>query len=130
VNEHQEVVDYYGLPAALPFGIERADLVKLMQRDKKAVDGLAFTLDGRGGAELVRDVPEGVVAAVRRSPCGSRGQFIPSDRELETRRHAGLLKDLTEVERHGMPGQEHLLRDLPVGQAAGDQLCDGVLGVC
>ncbi|MFI7601020.1 3-dehydroquinate synthase family protein [Actinoplanes sp. NPDC049681] len=64
VEEHREVVAHYGLPTAVPDGIATADLVGHMRRDKKAVDGLAFTLDGPGGAELVRGVPEHVVTSV------------------------------------------------------------------
>lgn len=64
VEEHREVVEHYGLPTAVPAGIETADLVGHMRRDKKAVDGLAFTLDGPGGAELVRGVPGPVVTSV------------------------------------------------------------------
>jgi 5-deoxy-5-amino-3-dehydroquinate synthase len=63
VAEHREVVEHYGLPTAMPSGIATADLVGLVRRDKKAVDGLAFTLDGPRGAELVHDVPERIVAA-------------------------------------------------------------------
>ncbi|MFI8520814.1 3-dehydroquinate synthase family protein [Streptomyces sp. NPDC085481] len=64
VAEHREVVGFYGLPTALPEGIEAAELIRLMRRDKKALAGLAFVLDGPGGAELVHDVPERVVAEV------------------------------------------------------------------
>lgn len=64
VAEHQEVVDHYGLPSALPLGVGAADLVTLMRRDKKALDGLAFTLDGPRGAELVHGLPEEVVVDV------------------------------------------------------------------
>ncbi|MBW8481270.1 3-dehydroquinate synthase family protein [Actinomadura parmotrematis] len=63
VAEHHEVVAAYGLPTALPAGIDRDALVPLMRLDKKATDGLAFVLDGPRGAELVRGVPEADVAA-------------------------------------------------------------------
>lgn len=69
VDEHRSVVDSYGLPAALPEGVEPAELIRLMRRDKKAVDGLALVLDGPRGAELVQDVPERAVAqALERMP--------------------------------------------------------------
>nr|ASZ00153.1 3-dehydroquinate synthase [Streptomyces spectabilis] len=64
VAEHQDVVAYYGLPAALPAEAEPADLLRLMRHDKKAITGLAFALDGPHGAELVSDVPPEVVARV------------------------------------------------------------------
>ncbi|WP_214609281.1 3-dehydroquinate synthase family protein [Streptomyces malaysiensis] len=64
VAEHREVVEFYGLPAALPEEIETAELIRLMRRDKKALTGLAFVLDGPSGAELVHDVSEQVVADV------------------------------------------------------------------
>ncbi|MER5889014.1 3-dehydroquinate synthase family protein [Streptomyces sp. NPDC001941] len=62
--EHEDVVRSYGLPAALPEGVGTRELVRLMRHDKKALDGLAFVLDGPGGAALVGDVPEDVVARV------------------------------------------------------------------
>ncbi|MFG2843338.1 3-dehydroquinate synthase family protein [Kitasatospora sp. NPDC101155] len=62
VAEHREVVEFYGLPAALPAGADPAELIRLMSRDKKARGGLAFVLDGPGGAELVHEVPEQAVA--------------------------------------------------------------------
>ncbi|MFD7130804.1 3-dehydroquinate synthase family protein [Streptomyces sp. NPDC059894] len=61
--EHREVVAHYGLPVTLPDGVAADRLVALMRRDKKAAGGLAFVLDGPGGAELVRDVPESAVRA-------------------------------------------------------------------
>jgi 5-deoxy-5-amino-3-dehydroquinate synthase len=64
VAEHQEVVDHYGLPSAVPIGVATADLIGLMRQDKKAIGGMAFTLDGPGGPGLVRDVPEDAVARV------------------------------------------------------------------
>jgi 5-deoxy-5-amino-3-dehydroquinate synthase len=64
VDEHLAVVRHYGLPAALPAGVDPAVLVRQMHRDKKAVTGLGFVLDGPDGAELVSDVPEDVVVRV------------------------------------------------------------------
>nr|AXL06682.1 3-dehydroquinate synthase [uncultured bacterium] len=64
VDEHLTVVAHYGLPAALPTGVDPAVLVRQMHRDKKAVTGLGFVLDGPAGAELVTDVPEDVVTRV------------------------------------------------------------------
>ncbi|HEX6354485.1 3-dehydroquinate synthase family protein [Actinophytocola sp.] len=64
VDEHVDVVRHYGLPIALPAGVDPAVLVRQMHRDKKAITGLGFVLDGPAGAELVSDVPEDVVARV------------------------------------------------------------------
>ena len=54
VVEHRRIVAAYDLPVTLPPGIEPAELVDLFGRDKKAVDGLTFVLDGRTGVEPVR----------------------------------------------------------------------------
>ncbi|MDX3194147.1 3-dehydroquinate synthase [Streptomyces sp. MN03-5084-2B] len=62
VDEHLEVVRHYGLPWQLPATADIDQLVKVMHQDKKARDGLAFVLDGPAGAELVRGVPDLVVA--------------------------------------------------------------------
>src|SRR5258708_21432620 len=40
-----------------------------------------------------------------------------------------LAEDLTEMERDGVRAQEHLAGDLLVGQALGDEVRDGALGV-
>jgi 5-deoxy-5-amino-3-dehydroquinate synthase len=64
VAEHHDVVAHYGLPTALPDGAEVDDLVALMARDKKAITGLSFVLDGPAGAELVGRVPAETVADV------------------------------------------------------------------
>jgi 5-deoxy-5-amino-3-dehydroquinate synthase len=64
VDEHLAVVRYYGLPTALPADVDPAVLARQMHRDKKAITGLAFVLDGPAGAELVSDVPEDVVTRV------------------------------------------------------------------
>lgn len=64
VDEHLAVVRHYGLPTALPADVEPAVLVRQMRRDKKAITGLGFVLDGLAGAELVSDVPEDVVTRV------------------------------------------------------------------
>lgn len=61
-TEHLSVVRGYGLPIALPAGVTAARLVGLMRMDKKAAgDELAFVLDGRDGAEIVRGIPEAAV---------------------------------------------------------------------
>jgi 5-deoxy-5-amino-3-dehydroquinate synthase len=53
----------YGLSATMPEGIDVDHLVELMGRDKKAVAGLTFVLDGPGGVEVVSEVPEADVRA-------------------------------------------------------------------
>jgi 5-deoxy-5-amino-3-dehydroquinate synthase len=62
VAEHEHVVrGEYELPAELPPGLDAAALLLLMARDKKALDGLTFVLDGRNGLEVVPDVPASAV---------------------------------------------------------------------
>jgi 5-deoxy-5-amino-3-dehydroquinate synthase len=63
VARHYEIVRSYGLPTALPVGVNHGELVRLMGHDKKATDGLLFILDGPRGAEIVRGVPEEAVLA-------------------------------------------------------------------
>lgn len=59
VDEHFEVVgEEYGLGVDLPDGVEPARLLELMRRDKKALDGLTFVLDGAGGVEVVVGVED------------------------------------------------------------------------
>ncbi len=53
VHEHFRVLDAYGLTARIPDGIDRSDLIDLFGRDKKAVDGITFVLDGPNGVEPV-----------------------------------------------------------------------------
>jgi len=64
VTRHDTLVARYDLPTTLPAGADVARLVELMGRDKKAVDGLTFVLDGPEGPEVVRGVDPGVVTAV------------------------------------------------------------------
>ena len=65
VDEHRRVVAEYGLRPSLPEGVEPADLLTLMSRDKKAVDGLTFALDGPDGVEVVTGVePAAATAAL------------------------------------------------------------------
>jgi 5-deoxy-5-amino-3-dehydroquinate synthase len=57
VEYHRKVVEGYGLPSRLPDGADAEQLVTLMGRDKKAVAGLTFVLDGPAGVTPVPDVP-------------------------------------------------------------------------
>jgi 5-deoxy-5-amino-3-dehydroquinate synthase len=68
VAEHRGVVSGYDLPAKLPPGAARRvdELVDLMARDKKAVAGHTFVLDGPRGVEVVHDIErDEVVAALK-----------------------------------------------------------------
>ncbi len=53
VAEHRRVVAGYDLPLSLPAGLDPHALVDLFARDKKAVTGTTFVLDGRNGVEPV-----------------------------------------------------------------------------
>jgi 5-deoxy-5-amino-3-dehydroquinate synthase len=70
VDEHQAVVHgAYELDTSLPPGLSAERLLTLMGRDKKALDGLTFVLDGRNGVEVVAGVPaDAVEAALARMP--------------------------------------------------------------
>ena len=61
VAEHRKIVDGYGLPGSLPEGAQTDDLMAAMARDKKAVDGLTFALDGPTGIEVVASIDSGLV---------------------------------------------------------------------
>jgi 5-deoxy-5-amino-3-dehydroquinate synthase len=62
VAEHVRVVgEEYGLGTALPARADRTRLVELMARDKKAVDGFTFVLDGADGVEVVAGVARGAI---------------------------------------------------------------------
>ena len=61
VRYHQNVWAAYSLPVLLPEGSSADELLEIMKRDKKAVAGLTFVLDGPSGVEVVPGVPEGDV---------------------------------------------------------------------
>ncbi len=64
VDEHRRIVaGEYGLRITPPEVLDIDDLMELMARDKKAVDGLTFVLDGPDGVEVVEHVPESAVRA-------------------------------------------------------------------
>jgi 5-deoxy-5-amino-3-dehydroquinate synthase len=56
VAEHRRVVAGYDLPVELPAGSDPDELVALFGRDKKAIDGVTFVLDGPDGLETVSGV--------------------------------------------------------------------------
>ena len=62
VDQHISVLSDYGLDGNLPRGSDPARLVELMARDKKAVEGLTFALDGPDGVEVVAGVDPKVAA--------------------------------------------------------------------
>ncbi len=70
VAEHRAVVSGYDLPVDLPAGSDPDELVALFGRDKKAIDGVTFVLDGPAGVETVTDVDRTAIdaafAAMRR----------------------------------------------------------------
>ena len=65
LNEHLDVVgDLYGLKTEIPKVGSADELLELMFRDKKAIDGLTFVLDGPNGVEPVVGVDAAVVREV------------------------------------------------------------------
>ena len=59
VDEHTKVVaGEYDLMTRPPKGLRVDELVRLMHRDKKALNGLTFVLDGPNGVEVVAGVDE------------------------------------------------------------------------
>ena len=59
VDEHYAVVgEEYELETDLPQGLDPEQLLDLMRRDKKALTGLTFVLDGAEGVEVVADVSD------------------------------------------------------------------------
>ncbi len=69
VAEHRRVVAAYGLASVVPAGLDDTTLMHLLARDKKAVDGLTFVLDGPDGVEVVAgldpDLVQATIATVR-----------------------------------------------------------------
>jgi 5-deoxy-5-amino-3-dehydroquinate synthase len=64
VAEHRRVVAAYDLPCRLPPGSDAGELVSLFERDKKAVGGITFVLDGPAGVEPVRVDDRQLLASV------------------------------------------------------------------
>jgi 5-deoxy-5-amino-3-dehydroquinate synthase len=63
VAAHRRVVAEYGLSGELPAGSDPEELAVLMARDKKAISGLTFVLDGPNGVEVVEGVDRAAVDA-------------------------------------------------------------------
>ncbi len=64
VAEHHRVLAAYELDTTLPAGADPDRLLALMGRDKKAIGGLTFVLDGPAGVEVVPGVEESDARAV------------------------------------------------------------------
>ena len=58
VDEHRATVAAYDLPMRIPDGVDPGELLPLFGRDKKAVRGVTFVLDGPNGVEPVTGVEE------------------------------------------------------------------------
>ncbi len=56
VAAHRAVVSGYGLPTTVPAHLDGDELIALFARDKKALDGVTFVLDGPNGVETVTGV--------------------------------------------------------------------------
>ena len=69
VEHHYRVVRGYGLPDALPADADPDKLLELMGRDKKALRGLTFALDGPEGVTVVGGIgPDDVLATLEEMP--------------------------------------------------------------
>ncbi len=53
VAEHREVILGYDLATTMPAGADHDELLRLFARDKKALEGITFVLDGPNGIEPV-----------------------------------------------------------------------------
>ncbi|MDG2026263.1 MAG: 3-dehydroquinate synthase [Acidimicrobiales bacterium] len=62
VAEHRRVLSAYDLPFRLPASLDAGELIDLFNRDKKAIDGVTFVLDGDAGVETVVGVERDVLA--------------------------------------------------------------------
>ncbi len=69
VGEHRRVLAAYDLPTTAPASLSDDALIDLFDRDKKAVDGVTFVLDGHNGVEPVvgvdREILRSAFSAVR-----------------------------------------------------------------
>lgn len=60
--EHRRVLTAYDLPHRLPSSLDPEDLLDLFSRDKKAIDGVTFVLDGVDGVEPVVGIDRSLLA--------------------------------------------------------------------
>lgn len=63
VAVHRSMVQAHNLHTTIPDGLSSDELLSLMGRDKKALTGLTFALDGPEGVEIVTDVDPAVAKA-------------------------------------------------------------------
>ena len=68
-TQHRVLAEALGLPVTVPPDLKRSDLVQFMRRDKKAVGGLRFVLQGPNGLERV-DNPSDLALDVAFSAVG------------------------------------------------------------
>jgi len=61
VAEHERVLSAYSLPSKIPDELTDNELLALFARDKKAIDGVTFVLDGPCGVETVVGVEQSVL---------------------------------------------------------------------
>ena len=61
VAEHRRVVGAYDLPMTIPGGLDLDEVRGYIGRDKKAVDGVTWVLDGPDGVEPVKGVDAAIV---------------------------------------------------------------------
>ena len=74
VAEHERVLAAYELPTTVPEQLTDTELMDLFSRDKKAIDGVTFVLDGPNGVETVVGVdPEVLAASFTAVRCPFRG---------------------------------------------------------
>ena len=63
----------YDLPSAMPAARRPDELIRLFGRDKKAVDGITFVLDGPNGLETVTGVSSRRPSSRRLRGCNRDG---------------------------------------------------------
>lgn len=62
VDEHRRVLAAYELADRVPAAADSQELLGLFSRDKKAIDGVTFVLDGANGVEPVTGIDPGLLA--------------------------------------------------------------------
>ncbi len=63
VQAHLDVMASYDVSCQLPDGVDIDELIELMGRDKKAIDGMTFVLDGDHGVEQVVGIERSTLVA-------------------------------------------------------------------
>lgn len=61
VAEHRRVLSSYELESTVPDGTDPDQIIALFSRDKKALDGVTFVLDGDNGVEPVTGIDEAIL---------------------------------------------------------------------